>query len=287
MSVESWAVARFMAGLGYKVFPLQDGGKRPREKSEELKTQDEKGRGGFYAGTTDLEVIDFWTKEVPHANYAIRCGEEVTVLDLDRHSPEQDGARVLDGWCKEFGSCKLYEDIMCRTFTVQTPSNGLHLYFQKFSGISRTLTSGVELQNFGRYVVGPGCWFKDKQYVGFGEPMLGDLLKGESWLVRLVSGTMGIQSGVFTSTQKMTIQACLDRYGKVPVGFRHDAVFMEIWQMFQFDGLSQWDAFCQIKNLIAEHFEGDAGFTDNELKRNIKNVLRRLDEEPERWLFDE
>src|SRR5688572_22118328 len=155
MSIESWRAAWHMAHLGYRVFPLQDGGKQPRKRNVEDRTQDDEGRGSFYVATTDPEQIIFWAEHIPNANYGIACGGEITVLDLDRHSVGQDGIGVMSFWCNVFGGCRI-EDILSKTFVVETPSNGLHVYFQGFAGTSRTLTSGVELQNHGRYVVGPG-----------------------------------------------------------------------------------------------------------------------------------
>lgn len=287
MSLESWRAAWHMAQLGYRVFPLQDGGKQPRKRSIEDKTQDAEGRGGFYVATTDPETIIFWAKQLPHANYGIACGGELTVLDLDRHSEDQDGIGVLDFWCHHFGGCSINE-IISQTFTVNTPSDGLHVYLKGFAAISRTLISGVELQNHGSYVVGPGSCTLKGCYTSDKEPVVPeDLYQSKSWLRKLIDGMMSEKSGVKTSTTKMNIQQCMMLYGCVPEGYRHDAVYMELVFMLGYDEMEQYDAFLKIQELIETSFEGENVFSENEIKRNIKNALRHLKIEPERWLFDE
>lgn len=276
-----------MAHLGYRVFPLQDNGKRPRKRSVEDRTEDADGKGSFYVATTDPEQIKFWAKQIPNANYGIACGGEITVLDLDRHSVGQDGLGMMNFWCNTFGGTNI-DQIAAKTFSVQTPSDGLHIYFKGFEGTSRTLISGVELQNHGRYVVGPGSVTLKGVYKTTDEPInVADLFQAPSWLRKVLAGVMGDKSGVKTSTTKMNIQACMIHFGCVPEGYRHDAVFMELVYMLGHDELEQYEAFERIQEMIETSFEGESVFTENELKRNIKNVLRHLKMEPEGWLFDE
>lgn len=286
MSVESWRVAWYMAHLGYRVFPLRTGGKQPRARKQEHGTVDAQGRGSFYVATTDPEKIKHWVEVIPEANYGIATGTELTVLDLDRHAVDQDGIGVFDEWCKKFGGCsssKLIEN----TFTVRTPSDGLHVYFKYFTAKSRTIVDGIEIQNHGRYVAGPGVAVPKGHYLTNQEAVRPDqLLPAPAWLRQLVNGQFGVQSGVRTSTSKRSIQACLIEDGRVRAGERHDAVFMELVLMFQQDGLTQWDAFLKINELINEHVPQPEDFSEGEIKRNIKNVLGYLGETPEEWLYE-
>lgn len=287
VSLESWRAAWYMAHRGYRVFPLQDGGKRPRKRDVDDGTVDDEGRGGFYVATTDGERIKYWAERIPNANYGIACGSEVTVLDLDRHSAGQDGLGMMNFWCNTFGGTNI-DEVLKKTFSVRTPSDGLHIYFKGFAGTSRTLISGVELQNHGRYVVGPGSVTPKGVYKTDDDPVnVDDLYQAPSWLRRVVDGMMGGQSGVKTATTKLSISACLMQFGHVPEGYRHDAVFMELMFMLGYDDMDQGDAFIKIRELIEESFEGENVFTDNEIKRNMKNALKHLKIEPERWLFDE
>lgn len=101
-----------------------------------------------------------------------------------------------------------------------------------------------------------------------------------------MDGSLGSKTGVSTSTTKLNIQQCMLKFGCVPEGYRHDAVFMELIYMLGYDDMDQSDVFERIQELISESFEGEGVFSENELKRNMKNALRHLNIQPEGWLFD-
>jgi bifunctional DNA primase/polymerase-like protein len=261
VSTLSWACAIEMVRRGFWVFPLADWGKLPRKKDVELKLQDAQGRGGFYAKSRDLDVIGMWTERLPDANYAVVCGEKlgVTVVDLDRHGPGQDGVAVLKGWqgVRELGC----------NFWVRTPSDGIHLYYKGFPGKSRTIVSGVELQNWGRYVVGPGCHTRKGTYAGSGD--FEELLPGPEWLVRAVGEVGSSSSGV---GGKKSILTCVAEWGYVPEGFRHDAVFMEAVVMAG-EGYGEEEAFVELRGLVDKFVIGGPEFPDREIRRNIQNAI--------------
>lgn len=269
-----WEAAFLMAELGYWVFPLSDRGKLPRRirlkdsmdilpEAVRLKLVDGRGRGGFYAAQRDLKVIEMWAEEIPDANYGVVCGEKcgVTVVDLDRHGPEQDGVAVAQRWKGE-------GELNCG-FYVHTPSNGLHLYYRAFPGKSRTIVSGVELQNLGRYVVGPGCRTRKGAYVGVGTP---DCVgAAPDWLIRVVGSAAG--SGGSGCSEKLSLLTCVAQWGYVPEGFRHDAVFMEAVILIS-DGWDEESAFFELRRLVDQYVIGGTSFPDDEIRRNVRNVVR-------------
>jgi hypothetical protein len=265
-----------MVNRGFWVFPLADWGKLPRKKNAELKLQDSQGRGGFYAKSRDLDIVGMWAEKLPDANYAVVCGEQcgTTVVDLDRHSEDQDGVSVLKGW---MGAGKLN----CN-FWVKTPSDGLHLYYKGFPGKSRTVVSGVELQNWGRYVVGPGCSTRKGSYVGIGDFEV--LLDAPEWLVRIVGATSASNG---TGSSKKSILTCVAEWGYVPEGYRHDAVFMEAVVMAG-QGYEEAEIILELRGLVDRFVIGGSEFPDREIERNVQNALNgsnktHMDEIRERW----
>jgi hypothetical protein len=271
----SWQFALHLAELGYWVFPLSNYGKLPRrtknkddggilDSARKLKLVDNKDRGGFYAAVTgdELETIREWAGVLPEANYGVVCGERcgLTVVDLDRHGPVQDGIAVVKGWSGG-------RELNCG-FYVHTPSDGLHLYFKAFPGKSRTVVSGVELQNWGRYVVGPGCQTSKGKYVAVGAPER--VLEAPSWLVSVVGTAAG---GGELGSRKKSLLVCVTEFGYVPEGYRHDAVFMEAVVMIG-QGMSEEETFLELRGLVDRYVVGGTEFKDEEIRRNIKNVER-------------
>ena len=269
-----WQYALELVKLGYWVFPLADGGKLPRRirakganhddllpEARKLRLVDDKGRGGFYAAQNEVDVVEMWAESMPRANYGVVCGERVglTVIDMDRHGPVQDGIEVVKRWSQgRTGNV---------AFWVTTPSDGLHAYYRGFSGISRTVVSGVELQNWGRYVVGPACKTLKGMYRGYGDP--GCLNEAPEWLQMAVQGG----SGGSGKTEKMSLLTCVATYGYVPEGYRHDAVFMEAVLMVA-EERDDEDIFSELRGLIDMHVVGGDKFADDEIRRNIKNARR-------------
>jgi hypothetical protein len=148
-----------MAARGWHVFPCVPGGKRPalRDNWQQL-------------ATTDPARIFRWWTRMPF-NIGISCGPSgLVVIDLDiakpdRHSdePPASGADSLAGLCHRHS--QPYPD---GTFTVNTPSEGTHLYFRATSQHVRNsagrLGSLIDIRAAGGYVVGPGSRVAGRRY---------------------------------------------------------------------------------------------------------------------------
>ncbi len=130
------------ASAGWRVFPLQPGGKTPATSN------------GFRNATTDIEQVNRWWKRTPDANIGIACGaSSLAVVDVDR---DHGGLETLwhlirAGW--DFPP----------TLSQVTPSDGVHYLYEtpdwelrntagKLPGIPDR-TPGIDLRASGGYIV--------------------------------------------------------------------------------------------------------------------------------------
>ena len=132
-----------LAARGFPVFPLRRNKKLPAVKAFPRE-----------ATADPAAVAKLWA-ERPHSGVGVHCGqlasgEWLVVLDLDRKHG-RDGLKWLAG------SDLLYD--MAGTFTVCTPSGGMHLYFRSPHPVPNSaskIAPGVDVRSAGGYVVGPG-----------------------------------------------------------------------------------------------------------------------------------
>ena len=166
------AAAVEAARRGWAVFPCRPGDKRPAVADWERRA------------CADLErVARYWPS--PHHNVGLACGpSRLVVIDLDTHSPlpedwqlpgVRDGRDVLAllaEWARQPWPV---------TYTVKTPTGGLHLYFMAPDGqkIRYTAPEGGEIRNSagkigplidirggGGYVLAAGSVLDERAYPG-------------------------------------------------------------------------------------------------------------------------
>lgn len=129
------------AARGWAVFPLIPGTKRPAMKSWPQRA------------TADPERVAAYWSTCPDAGYGIACGpSKLLVLDLD---VKDNGPGELFKLLDRQRTC------LRSTFTVETPSGGLHYYYAAPDGIEMRNTAakvapGIDTRASGGYVVGPG-----------------------------------------------------------------------------------------------------------------------------------
>lgn len=131
-------LALHMAGLGFKIFPMGAGQKKPS--LNDWPNQ----------ATSNPEKIKSWFKTHVNMNYGIACGaSSLIVVDLDT----KDGIDGIAQWERISESLML-----AKTFTVITPSGGKHLYFlgEGPKNSAGTVAPGVDVRAAGGCVVGPG-----------------------------------------------------------------------------------------------------------------------------------
>lgn len=131
--------AALYVSLGWRIFPLEPGSKRPFL-----------GSRGVLEATDDAALIDAWHAREPASNIAIACGASaLMVVDLD---PRNHCWQTISRWEAE-------RKVLPMTVHSQTRSNGLHLYFALEKplpeGWKRKLSGGIDIQTGNKYVVAP------------------------------------------------------------------------------------------------------------------------------------
>lgn len=148
------------AAKGWRIFPVGPGSKVPMIKAWEQQATDRP------------EQIRSWWRGFA-MNIGIAAGpSRLVVVDLDdggghpppeRHAGARHGLDVLRMLAASAGA-----DIPTDTYTVSTPSGGLHLYFRapeiELRCTSGTLGWKIDTRAGGGYVVGAGSMRRDGQY---------------------------------------------------------------------------------------------------------------------------
>ncbi|MCZ6818533.1 MAG: phage/plasmid primase, P4 family [Calditrichaeota bacterium] len=127
---------------------------------------------GFKDATTDPRQIEDWAEEHPQANIGIPTGSAsgFVVIDLDRKGGV-DGVKEFEVYCDQ------WKIKLPKTYRVQTPSGGQHIFFRspKYAGKIRisasVLAKGIDVRAEGGYVVAQGSSIDGKNY----EVIEGDL----------------------------------------------------------------------------------------------------------------
>lgn len=144
-----------LALKGFAVFPIKRGYKEPPPKGWQA-----------MASAYAMDAFDNWTAPGgASANHNIGIlGRDHLILDVDvpgdSHAIDGRAALAALGW-------------QGKTFTVRTPSGGLHLYFKKPADEDykqSDLAPGINVRSSGGYALGPGSWTKridGKQAEGF------------------------------------------------------------------------------------------------------------------------
>lgn len=141
-----------LVSRGLAVFPLPPGGKAA-------------GPGWQRVCTSDLAILAGSWPQGANIGVGSRASG-IAGLDLDRHPGGADGVVAFARLCAELGVA------WPQTFTVGTPSRGLHLYFRVRPGTpvaSRIgWLPGVDIRGPGRrlggYLAGPGSVVAGRRY---------------------------------------------------------------------------------------------------------------------------
>lgn len=149
--------AATLAQRGFRVFELLPNEKRPRP----VQTIDPatgkrvwSAKGWLQRATSDvLEILGTWRND---SNIGIATGGDLFVLDVDTKGGK-DGMASLAAL-----------GIPTDTFTVRTPSGGLHLYFdpqgEEFASAVEQLGPGLDVRSWHGLAVAPGSSIDGREY---------------------------------------------------------------------------------------------------------------------------
>jgi hypothetical protein len=128
----AYATALEFARCGHAVLPVR--GKAPLV-----------GEGGFHRASADPDTLLAWHNRWPTAGWAVVCGHEFVVIDVD----VKRGADVQ-------AVLALIAGPMVETGQANGRGRGLHVYVAGDEATGETALEGVEVRGVGSYVVIPG-----------------------------------------------------------------------------------------------------------------------------------
>lgn len=158
------------ASMGWKVFPIEENGKRPR-----ISTRD--GGKGVHDATTDRQTIETWLARFPNANLGYHT-EENWVLDID---VKNNGPASLEGLIRTYGPIP-------ETLRASTPSSGTHYYWRTPRGVYVSnragIMPGLDSRSRGGYVLLPPSSIDGTEYAF--ENWGTKIAEAPDWLLALV-----------------------------------------------------------------------------------------------------
>lgn len=233
-STGDWLYA--LAIHGYHLLPLIPGQKRPAITDWEKRA------------TVDPAQLARWPKD---AGVGIACGRSgLVVIDCDAHGstppPQWDRPGIRDGvdvfadlWARHSPAVSMFD-----TFTVRTPSDGLHLYFRAPVGSRIRNRTGldwqVDVRAHGGYACGPGTYLEQGTYTPTGDP--GKLLPLPQWLHEKLTRQTPTQHRPMPlapptrSQAERRVRGLLRTVADAPEGQRNSTLNWAAWQLAQ-DGL--------------------------------------------------
>lgn len=136
------------------------------------------------AATVDPLTIAGWEQSYPNCMWGVPPGRsDLVVIDLDNHEGGADGRKSFEQYL-EANNLPL-----TATYTVKTPSGGLHLYYRYAGGLrSRNgVLPGVDVKSNGGYVITEGSVSPRGKYTAVNpDTPIADL--PEEWLPLLTGG---------------------------------------------------------------------------------------------------
>lgn len=160
--VQPKAAEFYASQFGWRVFPLYEvhAGVCSCKAGAECRTPGKHPRIGIppsakgeHPATTDIKKIREWWRKWPTANIGVwLAGSNTVVLDIDKNDKKDGFAGLAD--------IMAYENIkdMPDTLTCETPSGGVHHYFQFCEGVpnkANALGPGLDTWHSGHYVIVP------------------------------------------------------------------------------------------------------------------------------------
>ncbi len=191
--------------LGWKVLPLETGGKRPLLKDWPNEA------------SADLEVIEAWLEQWPTANVGLLTGDQFDVLDVD---PRNGGLETLAALEAEHGP-------LPKTVMSKTGGGGFHYLFKPTGRGNGKLGPGLDFKGRGGQIVAPPS-VTTGLYEWINPPWNTEIVDAPHWVARPPAPTerqIGRESpgerGWFPSATPAVIQQAretLDKHGPAVEG---------------------------------------------------------------------
>jgi hypothetical protein len=227
--------------------------------------------------TTDPEQITRWWTAAPY-NIGIATGPSgLVVVDCD--IPRGLGEAQ---WCLLGNEVEVTRHRLPRTFSVGTPSGGLHLYFngpdRNLGNTASRLGKNIDTRGAGGYVVGPGSVCSGKYYTIIDRSPIADLPE------RIISALMPAGPAVTTPRatrphQDHYLRAILhgeaERVRTAAPGSRNSALNIASFLLGQLVGhgrITEHDVWDTLRTAARKHI-GIQGFTESEMDRTIRSGL--------------
>lgn len=262
------------AVLGFEVFPLIAGTKRPAIK------------GWQQAATASIEQVQYWfTGEFRDCPVGIATGpgSDLFVLDIDVKQGT-DGFASLAKLCAVHGT---NARAFTQTLTVATPSGGAHLYFRWAEGVhssSREIGDGLDVRGLGGLVHAPG--WGGYAVVPRGGVRKVEIAEAPPWLIDLcrkqprrhpIGGAEGEPNG---GGHVLGTERTLDALGAAPRGTRNNELNRAAFRLGLRGELSEAEAWAECRLILvsigANDTEGEqrrtfeSGWNDGVAKRAAK-----------------
>jgi hypothetical protein len=256
----------------WPVFPLWPGAKTPATKR------------GLHAATTDPATITRWWERHPTMNVGIACGPaRLLVVDLDYKPGGVDGLREWWPLVEQAGADH------AGTYTVCTPSGGLHFYFHLEPGwcignSASKLAPGIDIRAEGGYVVAPPSRTSDGAYEN--DDLWTELLDAPAWLIdRLiakpapkVASATRVAVGDGTPYGFAALEGELGRLAVCAEGTRNDTLVRAAFNLGRLIAGGQLDATHATGQLITVALR--IGLTEREAVATIRSGLEAGAQQP-------
>lgn len=242
------------AVLGFRVFPLMSGTKRPAI------------TGWQQAATTSLEQVQYWfTGEFQDASVGIATGEgsDLFVVDIDVKNGINGFCTIADLCTDGIAGVRL----LPQTLTVATPSGGAHLYFRWPEGggvvnSSGELGPGLDVRGKGGLVHAPG-WGGYAVVPREGVRRV-DVAAAPDWLVELARvkpkrpvNADGSENEPVGGGHVMGTRRTLESLYRTPVGSRNHELNKAAFRLAVRGELTHDDAWAQCQKVLVAMGAGD------------------------------
>lgn len=253
------------AARGWRVFPLQPGGKKPLP-----------GSRGFLDAVSDpAEVVRLFAD--PSLNLGVATGGGLLVLDVDRKG-SADGAESLARLLEQHGA-------LPRAPAVATPSGGWHLYLYaagEHRSTAGRLGPGLDSRARGGYVVAPPSTVDGRKYrwCAGRSPRDVPLAPAPAWLLEALKPAAPQPAEPYrppltVSTSPRYVAAAIEdeclTVAHAPEGTRNHALNAAAFALARFVAAGEADAAAVREALLiaARH----AGLPDYEAQRTIRSAF--------------